>query len=191
MHVHFSPGTENRSPPGAVDEVPVWIWPLKIKEEPLRIPAHRDSVRCLLFDRDGRTVISGGSDGQVKFLIHELPQERFSYNTGAPVASLAMSADGLNLGAGDDAGYVRLYQAATPANVLDDARKAWQSARDDKESARQLFLALWGAYLDRKQAADPAAGKLLQEAIDVGAKLDKSSRAALSSWLSAFADEMK
>src|SRR4029079_17297879 len=45
----------------------VWLVSLVGDAEPLRILAHRTAVTCLVFDRDGRTIISGGEDGDIHF----------------------------------------------------------------------------------------------------------------------------
>jgi hypothetical protein len=107
------------------------------------------------------------------------------------VTSLAMSKDGQSLAVGDDSGYVRLYKAATATAVLDAARKSWQESREDPQRTRDLLLALWAAYLDRKKDADASATELLEETIAVGGKMDDKLRKELAPWLAAFATELK
>ena len=176
---------------GGDEEGAVWIWPFNMELEPIRIAAHRGRVNCLLWDDDSRTLISGGVDGRVKFLIRELPQERFTLHTGAPVQSLARSSDGRSFAIGDNAGSVRLYRATGPDDVLDVARKGWREASQDPDRARDLLLTLWASYLERKNAGDPNAKQLLQEAIDMGGTLPEALRKALTPWLEAFATELK
>ena len=160
----------------------VWYCSMTDASEPQRIPAHRSAVNHILFEHDGKTVITGGEDGQVKFLIRDLPQERFTINTGAKVEGLALSADGTMLAVGDNAGYVRLYRAATPNAVLAMIRARWKEDPESRERTRDLLLGLWSALLEKGDHG------LISEAEEAVKKLNVKERGEFATWLKAFAE---
>lgn len=183
----FSPDSQLLAA-GAVDGT-VWIWPVESPISPIRIPAHRGSVNCLMFDRDGKTIISGGSDGLIKFLILELPYERYTIDTGAEVRAMAMAPDELSIAAGDASGYVRLYRAATLETVFETARTRWKESPDSSERIRDLFQAYWGRYLERWRAKDLDGAKtMLNEAIEFVQHLDEKQKIEFKDWLVALTE---
>ena len=95
------------------------------------------------------------------------------------------------LAVGCGQGAIRQYHLASPAGILAAARQQFKENPDDQEIQRDLLLSLWSMYLDRKHAKDPEAKSVLQEAIDVGAKMNEKSQTAFAGWLKAFAREEK
>jgi len=118
-----------------------------------------------------------------------LLRERWAVQTHSPVWSLRFSPDGKTLAVGGDHGIVRLYRATDPARLLDDARRTHAKAPGEPEATRDLLLALWGQYLDRRRAQDPdGARAALEEAVALEAHLPREGRDAdeLGRWLEVF-----
>jgi len=74
--------------------------------------AHHDVVQSLDFNPDG-TLLASGAYREIKLWKRPVNPERLRIDAGGPVTSLAASADGTWLAAGDSQGRIRLWSTST------------------------------------------------------------------------------
>jgi WD40 repeat protein len=86
------------------------IHALEGKGKPVALTGHKLAVRAIVFTPDGRTVMTAGSDGTVRFWDPETgaPIRTFDWGIGR-VYSAAISADGLLCAAGGEKGQVVVW----------------------------------------------------------------------------------
>jgi tetratricopeptide (TPR) repeat protein len=128
---------------------------------------------------DGKTLVSGGAEGTMKFWDLATGQERFSLTAQKAWISVAVSPDGKTIAAGDYAGNVRLFRVAHDEFAL--ALKNELDAADPDTPAAQIAeagtlaasgrydaaVALLSAAIERlsKLAANPPAGPLVFDCV--------------------------
>jgi WD40 repeat protein len=90
------------------------IHPLEGKGKPVVLTGHKMVVRAIVFTPDGRTAITAGSDGTVRFWDPETgaPMRTFDWGIGR-VYSAAISTDGLLCAAGGEKGQIVVWDADT------------------------------------------------------------------------------
>ncbi|MDI6775158.1 MAG: MFS transporter [Verrucomicrobiota bacterium] len=95
---------------------PAGIFSLHLGQHQSRIQAHAGPASCIALSSDGKCVVSGGSDGLLKFwdnsnLKKPVMLKTLTAQSGA-VSSLALSPDGKSLLTGASNGFVEMWNAA-------------------------------------------------------------------------------
>jgi WD40 repeat protein len=81
------------------------------------VKAHTGPVTALAFSPDGRTLATGGWDGDVKLWDSATHKERWGLPVSRKVCSLAFSPDGKTLAAGEEDGTVTLWDTETGQEI--------------------------------------------------------------------------
>jgi len=86
----------------------LWRWDL-VAGKPDRLRGHTKVVAAITASPDRRTVASGGWDGALRLWEFDRSSERYVYQAGADVRSIAYSADGKRMVSADQSGFIRIF----------------------------------------------------------------------------------
>ena len=142
----------------------MWLWDVATGRRLRALPGHSGKAQCLAFAPDGRSLLSGGDDGEALLWDFAADDDAAAANASVPAARAALdknpsdatalsSIGAAHAARGLDAWAVRCFDQARAAGgdppALAAARSYWRLREWD--SARRGFE----AALQRKEAPEP------------------------------------
>ncbi|QVL33955.1 protein kinase [Telmatocola sphagniphila] len=166
----------------------VTVWKLSDPKEGEVFSLHSSEITGLNFFPGSRLLASSGTDGFIRLFDVVDRLERGTLPCRLPIKSLALAADGKTIVAGCEQGLCMVFRAAEDATIVRRLQKQAQRPPDRSEIERDLAIAAWGWYLERRRENDEVCS---QQALEIGVqaceKLENSPET--ESWTKAFQSE--